>query len=155
MSVSTLDLFMIPPILLIHLILLMPPISLLNIIPLFPSIPAIPLFAPPGAAANDKWEFIPYRSDGRVHIFGEWAARTKSQRYVVIGPDWACVAMTYIVLVVPSSFVSIYLLDNLTEKIVYFALFGLCIFGLTTVFIADPGLVRKYHHARSRHWTYW
>lgn len=105
--------------------------------------------------AKDNWEFVCYRSDGRVHIFGEWAARTKSQRYIVIGPDWACVAMTYIVIIVPSTFVSIYLLVNLAEKIIYFILFGLCIFGLTTVFIADPGLVRKYHHARSRHWTYW
>ena len=105
--------------------------------------------------AKDVWEFIFYRSDGRVHIFGEWIARTKSMRTIVIGPDWACVAMTYLVIIVPSVFVSIYLLVNLPEQIIYFILLGLCIFGLTTVFIADPGLVRKYHHARSRHWTYW
>lgn len=90
-----------------------------------------------------------------MHIFGEWIARTKSHRYIVIGPDWACVAMTYTVIIIPSVFVSIYFLVNLAETIIYFVLFGLCIFGLTTVFIADPGLVRKYHHARSRHWTYW
>jgi hypothetical protein len=108
-----------------------------------------------GSKAKDVWHFISYKSDGRVHIFGEWVARTKAHRYIVIGPDWACVAMTYIVIIVPSIFVSLYLLENLAEKIVYFILFGLCIFGLTTVFIADPGLVRKYHHARSRHWTYW
>lgn len=108
-----------------------------------------------GGQAKDNWEFIFYRSDGRVHIIGEWIARTKSHRYIVIGPDWACVAMTYTVIIIPSVFVSLYLLVNLAETIIYFVLFGLCIFGLTTVFIADPGLVRKYHHARSRHWTYW
>lgn len=115
----------------------------------------ITLFCCLGGHTKDIWEFIFYRSDGRVHIFGEWIARTKSHRYIVIGPDWACVAMTYTVIIIPSVFVSIYLLVNLAETIIYFVLFGLCIFGLTTVFIADPGLVRKYHHARSRHWTYW
>jgi hypothetical protein len=104
---------------------------------------------------KDNWQFVYYKIDGRVHIFGEWVARTKSHRYVVIGPDWACVAMTYIVIVVPSVFVYLYLLENLAEKVVFFVLFGLTVFGLTTVFVADPGLVRKYHHARSRHWTYW
>jgi hypothetical protein len=113
------------------------------------------LLLPLGGSSKDIWDFIFYRSDGRVHIIGEWVSRTKAHRYIVIGPDWACVAMTYIVIITPSVFVAIYLLVNLAEKIIYFILFGLCIFGLTTVFIADPGLVRKYHHARSRHWTYW
>lgn len=110
---------------------------------------------PLAGSSKDIWDFIFYRSDGRVHIIGEWVSRTKAHRYIVIGPDWACVAMTYIVIITPSVFVAIYLLVNLAEKIIYFILFGLCIFGLTTVFTADPGLVRKYHHARSRHWTYW
>jgi len=105
--------------------------------------------------SKDVWQFVYYKIEGKVHIFGEWIARTKSHRYVVIGPDWLCVAMTYIVIVVPSVFVYLYLLENLAEKIVFFILFGLTVFGLTTVFVADPGLVRKYHHARSRHWTYW
>lgn len=117
--------------------------------------PHINSHLPLGGSSKDIWDFIFYRSDGRVHIIGEWVSRTKAHRYIVIGPDWACVAMTYIVIITPSVFVAIYLLVNLAEKIIYFILFGLCIFGLTTVFIADPGLVRKYHHARSRHWTYW
>lgn len=104
--------------------------------------------------AKEAWQFVYYKIEGKVHIFGEWIARTKSHRYVVIGPDYLCVAMTYIVIIVPSVFVYLYLLENLAEKIVFFILFGLTVFGLTTVFIADPGLVRKYHHARSRHWTY-
>ena len=107
-----------------------------------------------GTDAKESWQFLTYKIEGKVHIFGEWIARTKSHRYIVIGPDWLCVAMTYIVIVVPSVFVYLYLLENLAEKIVFFILFGLTVFGLTVVFIADPGLVRKYHHARSRHWTY-
>lgn len=37
---------------------------------------------------KDIWEFIFYRTEGKVHIFGEWSARTTSHRYAVIGPDW-------------------------------------------------------------------
>ena len=105
-------------------------------------------------ASKELWSYTCYKTEGKVHIFGEWIAKTKSYRYAVIGPDWPCVMMTYIVIVVPSVFVYIYLLHSLAEEIIFFLLFGVCIFGLTTVFIADPGLVRKYHHARSRHWTY-
>lgn len=89
-----------------------------------------------------------------MHIFGEWLARTKSYRYLVIGPDWPCVLATYVIIVVPAVFVYLYLVNSLAEEIVFFIVFGLTIFGLTTVFVADPGLVRNYHHARSRHWTY-
>ena len=103
---------------------------------------------------KEIWNFSFYKVDGKVHIIGEWIARTKSYRYAVIGPDWPCVVMTYIVIVVPSVFVYLYIVHTLAEEIIFFILFGLCIFGLTTVFLADPGLVRKYHHARSRHWTY-
>jgi len=103
---------------------------------------------------KEIWNFSLYKVDGKVHIIGEWIARTKSYRYAVIGPDWPCVVMTYIVIVVPSVFVYLYIVHTLAEEIIFFILFGLCIFGLTTVFLADPGLVRKYHHARSRHWTY-
>jgi hypothetical protein len=37
---------------------------------------------------KDIWEFVLYRTEGKVHIFGEWSARTTSYRYVVFGPDW-------------------------------------------------------------------
>lgn len=105
-------------------------------------------------AAKEIWSYSCYKTEGRVHIFGEWIAKTKSYRYAVIGPDWLCVMMTYILIVVPSAFVYLYLLHTIAEEVIFFILFGVCVFGLTTVFIADPGLVRKYHHARSRHWTY-
>jgi len=112
-----------------------------------------------GSTAGVKeeiWNYECYKTDGKVHIFGEWTSKTKvtATRFVVIGPDWPCVIMTYIVIVVPSVFVYLYIVDNLAEEIIFFLIFGLCIFGLTTVFIADPGLVRKYHHARDRTWTY-
>lgn len=113
-----------------------------------------PTAATGSTVSKDVWTFSWHKTDGRVHIFGEWMARTKSYRYVVIGPDWLCVIMTYICIVVPSYFVYYYLLHSLAEEIIFFILFGLCIFGLTSVVIADPGLLRKYHHARSRDWTY-
>ena len=100
-------------------------------------------------------------------------AKSKSYRYAVIGPDWPCALLTYVVIIVPSIFVYLYLVRNIfiiqslthslililqvyttAEKIIFFIVFGLTIFGLTSVFVADPGLVRKYHHARTRHWTY-
>ena len=37
---------------------------------------------------KDVWQFVLYKTDGKVHIFGEWSARTTSHRYSVIGPDW-------------------------------------------------------------------
>ena len=106
------------------------------------------------ASLKEEWSYSCYKSEGKVHIFGEWTSKTKASRMMVIGPDWPCVLMTYIVIVVPSVFVYLYIVHDLAEEIVFFLLFGLVIFGLTTVFIADPGLVRKYHHARDRNWTY-
>ena len=106
------------------------------------------------ATLKEEWSYACYRSEGKVHIFGEWTSKTKASRMIVIGPDWPCVLMTYIVIVVPSVFVYLYIVHDLAEEIIFFLLFGLCIFGLTTVFVADPGLVRKYHHARDRNWTY-
>ena len=103
---------------------------------------------------KEEWSYSCYRAEGKVHILGEWTSKTKASRMVVIGPDWPCVLMTYITIVVPSVFVYLYIVHDLAEEIIFFLLFGLCIFGLTTVFIADPGLVRKYHHARDRNWTY-
>jgi len=103
---------------------------------------------------KEEWNYTCYKSEGKVHIFGEWTSKTKASRMIVIGPDWPCVLMTYIVIVVPSVFVYLYIVHDLAEEIIFFLLFGLVIFGLTTVFVADPGLVRKYHHARDRNWTY-
>ena len=36
----------------------------------------------------EVWNYTIYRMDGKVHIFGEWTARTISVRHAVIGPDW-------------------------------------------------------------------
>lgn len=100
------------------------------------------------------WKFTNMRYEGRVLVLGEWVSKTKSHRYVVIGPDWPCVIMTYVVICVPSVFVYLYLLHNTVEFIIFFLVLAMTIFGLTSVFLADPGLVRKYHHARTRQWTF-
>lgn len=106
------------------------------------------------ASLKEEWILNCYKSEGKVHIFGEWTSKTKASRIIVIGPDWPCVIMTYVVIVLPSVYVYLYIVHDLAEEIIFFLLFGLVIFGLTTVFVADPGLVRKYHHARDRNWTY-
>ena len=65
-----------------------------------------------------------------------------------------CVLVTYVIVVVPAILIYYYLTPYIPEKVIFDVLFACCIFGLTAVVTADPGLVRKYHHARSRHWTY-
>ena len=65
-----------------------------------------------------------------------------------------CVPVTYILIVVPSILVYYYLTPYFLEKVFLDILFAIVIFSLTVVVTADPGLVRKYHHGRSRHWTY-
>jgi hypothetical protein len=37
---------------------------------------------------KDVWQFVLYKYEGKVHVFGEWTARTMNYRYAVIGPDW-------------------------------------------------------------------
>lgn len=111
------------------------------------------------SSANDKvpkdiWDFTLYRTEGKVLIFGEWTARTTSYRYAVVGPDWPCVLVTYVIIVLPAILIYYYMTPYIPEKVIFDVLFAFCIFGLTAVVTADPGLVRKYHHARSRHWTY-
>lgn len=104
--------------------------------------------------AKENWTFVPYRKDGRVSILGEWLSKSKSHRYCVIGPDWPCAIITYLMVIVPSIIVYFYLVESQLEEIIFLSLLALCLFGLSTVFLTDPGLVRRYHHARSRHWTY-
>jgi DHHC palmitoyltransferase len=103
---------------------------------------------------KEKWQFTRYRSEGKVHVFGEWISRTKSYRCIVIGPDWPCVLVTYLVIIFSSSYVYLHLVHNVMELIVFVVMFGGTIYGLTTVFIADPGLVRKCESASSPDWTY-
>lgn len=100
------------------------------------------------------WKYSWFRAEGRVMILGEWKSKTKSQRYFVIGPDWPCVIITYVMVIVPSIFTYLYLLQYLAELVILSMLLASTIFGLTAVFLSDPGLVRKYHHSRSRKWTF-
>ena len=109
----------------------------------------------PAKDHDDAWKFHWYRSEGKVHIFFEWVSKTKSVRYVVIGPEWQCLAVTYIVIIVPSALAEIYLIQNEIERIVFLVVISFSILGLFMVSTVDPGLGRTYHHARSRRWTYW
>jgi len=95
-----------------------------------------------------------YKKEGKVHVIGEWRSSKKLRRYIVIGPDWPCVMITYLAIIIPSIVVEIYLVSEQTETIIYCVLLGTCILALTGVFIADAGMVRKYRYARTRYWTY-
>ncbi len=104
--------------------------------------------------SKEAWSFAFYRSEGKLHIFGEWTTRYKAYRYVVVGPDILWVLLTYIVIIVPSFFIYKYFVIEKIERIIFLVILGICIFGLTSAVLIDPGLVRKYHHARSRKWTF-
>mmetsp|Transcript_17371 Transcript_17371/g.17458 ORF Transcript_17371/g.17458 Transcript_17371/m.17458 type:complete len:212 (+) Transcript_17371:136-771(+) len=95
-----------------------------------------------------------YKKEGRVHVIGEFKSAKKLRRYIVIGPDWPCVLITYIAIIVPSILIEIFLIADHTESIVYYVLLGICLLSLTIVFFADAGMVRKYKYARTRYWTY-
>ena len=110
---------------------------------------------------TDSPKFVFYRYDGKVHIFFEFPANQQkglkvleSFKLIVIGPDYPCVIMTYILIFAPYILLKHFLVRNYIENIIYFILLGLCAFSLTTVAISDPGLLRRYHHARTHGWTY-
>eukprot|EP01038_Epipyxis_sp_PR26KG_P011251 gene11251-15096_t len=94
------------------------------------------------------------RQEGRVLIIGEIISSTKYFRYIVIGPDWPCALITVTMVILGSTLIYIYLTHNQTEQIIFIILLTSTLVGLFTVMFADPGLVRRYHHARSRHWTW-
>jgi hypothetical protein len=94
-------------------------------------------------ASKENWSFTPYRVEGKTIILGEWVAKTKSYRYAVIGPDWPCVLITYVFIVIPGVFSYLYLVHNIVEEVLFFLLFGICLFGLTTVVFIDPGLGKR------------
>jgi hypothetical protein len=103
---------------------------------------------------RDVWAFSCYRNEGRVHVLGEWSTKSKAYRYIVIGPDIFWIILTYVLIMLPSYFIYVYYVQSELELIFYFVILGICIFSLTSSVLIDPGLVRKYHHARSRRWTY-
>lgn len=100
------------------------------------------------------WKFTLYKKIGNMHVFCEWARKTKIYRFAVIGPGWWCAMVIYALLLGLCGYVNNYLLKSLSAKIIFHLLFGVSIIGHTITFLIDPGLLRKYHHARSRHWSY-
>ena len=111
-----------------------------------------------GAGAVEKkaknWKYTGYRSEGSVHIFGEWTCRSEAFRMLVIGPDISYSVATLVLIVVPSILAYLYILKNTVELVIYSILLTLCLGSFIGVFFADPGLLRKYNHARSAKWTY-
>eukprot|EP01041_Mallomonas_annulata_P010077 gene10077-20997_t len=94
------------------------------------------------------------KMEGKVHIIGEWKSSKQTRRLLVIGPDWPCVTVTYICIVVPCVLIYNYMIDSKTEAIIFYCLFACCLLALTAVVVSDPGLVKKYRNAKTRYWTY-
>lgn len=103
---------------------------------------------------DQNWKYNTIRYEGKVIVLGEWTSRTKSHRHVVIGPDWPCVILTFVVITAFSVLVYLHIIHNWIEMAVFLILLAVVMFGLTAVVVADPGLVRRYHHARTRQWTF-
>lgn len=98
--------------------------------------------------------FLRYRVDGYVIIIGEWLSRSKGYRLIVLGPDWPCALGTLLLLLITTWLVFRYGVKTNIEQIVFGVIALLTVFTFFSVFISDPGLMRKYHHARSRQWTF-
>jgi hypothetical protein len=75
-----------------------------------------------------------------VIILGEWISKTECRRAIVIGPDWPCVVITYLVIAVPSVFVYTYLLKYLAEVVLFWVLLSATILGLTLVFLGGKSI---------------
>ncbi len=103
---------------------------------------------------GDETTFIRYRVDGFVVIIGEWLSRSKGYRLIVLGPDWPCAMCTLLLLLLNTWMVFNYCAKTNIEQIVFGVIALLTVFTFLTVFVSDPGLMRKYHHARSRQWTF-
>ncbi len=101
-----------------------------------------------------NWQYTAYRSEGAVHIFGEWVHRSEAFRVLVIGPDISYSIATVVLIVVPSILAYLFILDHYVESLIYSIILAICLTSFAGVFFADPGLLRKYNHARSAKWTY-
>jgi hypothetical protein len=103
---------------------------------------------------GDDVTFLRYRYDGHVVIIGEWLSRSKGYRLMVLGPDWPCAFGTFILLLFTTWLMFHYCVTTNVEQIMFGVIASLTLFTFLSVFISDPGLMRKYHHARSRQWTF-
>jgi hypothetical protein len=62
--------------------------------------------------------------------------------------------MTYIMIIIPAVFVYKYLVFSASLEAIYFFLLIATLLSCTAVALVDPGLVRRYHHARANTWTF-
>jgi hypothetical protein len=103
---------------------------------------------------KDPSTFTYYLFEGNVLILGQRIVKTNIQRYIVVGPDFKFVIVTYAVILIPTIFTYLILVQNVIEEVLFSLIFALTISSLTATVLADPGLVRKYHNARTRFWTF-
>ncbi len=101
-----------------------------------------------------RWRYTFYRTEGNLHILGEWAYKSEAYRLMVIGPDLAYAAATFTIIVGPTVVAYLFLLKATWAVVVYSVLFAVCISSFLILFVSDPGLLRKYNHARNTKWTY-
>ena len=111
----------------------------------------------PGGTPTDlgkQWKYTFYRKEGNLHIIGEWVHKSEAYRIMVIGPDLAYAAATFTTIVGPTIAAYLFLLAATGAVVVYSVLFAVCMTSFLVLFVSDPGILRKYNHARNTKWTY-
>lgn len=105
-------------------------------------------------SGEKDWKYTFYRMEGNLHIISEWTYKSESYRIAVIGPDYLYAFATLLFILLPSIFAYMFLLVATWSVVVYTMLFVVCMVSFFRIFISDPGILRKYNHARSSKWTY-
>lgn len=100
---------------------------------------------------NDEQGYVRCEQDGATHVV-RWS---KQKRCCVVGPDWPCLLVTFVVISIPSILAIIYLMTSEVEQIIFYIIFATTVVSLMIVACLDPGIVPNHRRSRSRRWTYW
>lgn len=103
---------------------------------------------------NESWRFTSYQTFGNLYILLEWLSNSKSIRVFIIGPDWVYYLLFLFVLGSFWLFVNRICSSFYVLKLIYSLVTILILFSSLCSFLYDPGVLRRYHHARSKFWTY-
>ena len=100
----------------------------------------------PGDSPKDQgkqWKYTFYRTEGNLHIIGEWTYKSEAYRIFVIGPDITYATATFTIILGPSIIAYLLLLETTWAIVVYSVLFGACMMSFLILFMSDPGLLRS------------
>jgi hypothetical protein len=103
---------------------------------------------------DHEWNYITHRLEGQVNIFFEWTYKSEAIRMLVIGPDVMFPFFSMVLITGPAIVAYIYLLDTVWKMTLFTIFLTLVYIGFFLTYTQDPGMMRKYHHARTTKWTY-